>query len=46
MNESIGTENMDPADGKEKADRKICPECGTELNPDALFCPKCGIKTG
>jgi hypothetical protein len=24
----------------------VCPNCGTELVPDAVFCPECGQRLG
>ena len=26
----------------EQAAKRVCPNCGTELRPEAKFCPKCG----
>ena len=39
---SIGSE---PPERVEKAEENLCPNCGAELEEEAImFCPKCGVK--
>ena len=39
----LGTEPVDVSRSA-AADKKVCPECGKENDPDAKFCARCGAK--
>ncbi|MCE9614099.1 MAG: hypothetical protein K8T26_07465 [Lentisphaerae bacterium] len=44
VDEDLDAEELDEdeADGQDKAEDGVCPECGAEMDPDSVLCLGCG----
>lgn len=42
----VDDEDQDEADDEEQANDGSCPECGADMEPDAVLCMSCGFHKG